>query len=168
MEAVDDVADGEDLAKRIKPVTVRILPGLRLCSSWLLKSVHILKGLSVDDFLQDDITQLWHTYAGTLALMTTVFPIWDLEEVPEVTYMLEEDADTIGFQPLVDDKTKKIWHTKGTESMKARFCDRGIERVSGDSEMLARVKELLVDGLMLATEDKVCHVTPDEHGTPAN
>ncbi|KAK3725505.1 hypothetical protein LTR37_000475 [Vermiconidia calcicola] len=159
LRTVDTVmadAEGEDavqLGSRLTDITRRTLPALRLYSAWLLPITHLLDGLSEDETLKEAIDQFWPIYAKAVDLIATVFPIWDLEDLPEVSYLMEEDADTLGFKPLVDEKTKKIWCNKQTGATKPRFSDRGIVRASADEEMLARVKDLLFDGLFLANDD---------------
>lgn len=158
LKTVDSSTNGEDetnveLATRLTEVTRRILPALRLYSSWLLSMINLLTGLSTEEYLKDAIDQFWGVYARSVDLIAAVFPIWDLEDLPEITYMLEEDTDTIGFKPLMHERTDKIWRNKRTGMLKARFSDLGVERASLDEEMVARVKDFLADGLFLANDD---------------
>jgi hypothetical protein len=103
--------------------------------------------------LKDAIEQFWPIYAKAVDIVAALFPIWDLEDVVDVKYMLEEDAETLGFKPLFSDKTNKVWYEKDTGALKARFSDIRVQRVSGDEEMLVRVKDFLADGLYLANDD---------------
>ncbi|KAH7347985.1 hypothetical protein BKA66DRAFT_601805 [Pyrenochaeta sp. MPI-SDFR-AT-0127] len=59
--------------------------------------------------------------------------------------MLEEDTDTIGFQPLISPDTMKVWYIGDT--VKQKWTD--LERNHPNVEMLMRVKDLLIDGLLL-------------------
>lgn len=145
--------DDLDLVTRVTDIARRVLPALRLYSSWLLTMTHLLDGLSGDDFLKEAIDQFWPIYAKVIDIVAAIFPIWDLEDLDEITYMLEEDADTQQFKPLVNERTNKIWCYKTTGQAKPRFFDHGVERASTDEEMLARVRELLSDGLFLANDD---------------
>ena len=145
--------DELDLATRVTHLARRVLPAIRLYSSWLLTMTHLIDGLSSDDLLKEAIDQFWPIYAKVIDLVAAIFPIWDLEDLDEITYMLEEDADTIEFKPLMNDKTNKIWSYKTTGGAKPRFFDRGVERASVNEEMLGRVRELLTDGLFLANDD---------------
>ena len=145
--------DGLDLATRITDIARRVLPALRLYSSWLLTVTHLLEGLSGDDFLKESVDHFWPIYAKVIDIVAVIFPIWDLEDLDEITYMLEEDADTLEFKPLMNERTNKIWCYKTTGGAKPRFFDRSVERATGDEEMLARVRELLSDGLFLANDD---------------
>ena len=114
---------------------------------------HLIEGLFTDDLLKEAIDQFWPIYAKVIDLVAAIFPIWDLEDLDEITYMLEEDADTLEFKPLMHDRTRKIWCYKTTGEAKPRYFDHGVERASVDEEMLARVRELLTDGLFLANDD---------------
>jgi hypothetical protein len=138
---------------RVTDLARRILPALRLYSSWLLTVTHLIEGLSTDDLLKEAIDQFWPIYAKVIDLVAAIFPIWDLEDLDEITYLLEEDAEALEFKPLMNDRTKKIWCYKTTGEAKLRYFDRGVERASVDEEMLARVRELLTDGLFLANDD---------------
>ena len=145
--------EGTDLASRLTDVSRRVLPALRLYSSWLLSTTNLLAGLSTEESLTGAIDQFWRTYARSVDVIAAVFPIWDLEDLDEVTYCLEEDVDTIGFKPILHERANKIWRNKQTGLLKHRFSDAGVTRASIDEEMLARVKEFLVDGLFLANDD---------------
>ena len=114
---------------------------------------HLLEGLSGDDFLKASIDHFWPIYAKVIDIVAVIFPIWDLEDLDEITYMVEEDAETLEFKPLLNERTTKIWCYKTTGGAKPRFFDRSVERATGDEEMLARVRELLSDGLFLANDD---------------
>lgn len=157
LQAIDLTTTSEDdeldLATRVTAVSRSILPALRLYSSWLLTMTPMLAGLTADDLLGEAIDQFWPIYAKVIDLVAAIFPIWDLEDLDEITYMLEEDADTIEFKPLQHARTKKIWNYKTTGQAKPRFSDHGVERASADLEMLARVREFLTDGLFLANDD---------------
>lgn len=146
--------DETHLAVRLTETARRVLPVLRLYSSWLLLNTHLLEGLTTDDILKDAIDEFWRIYAKTVDLIAAVFPIWDLEDLDEVSYLLEEDADTLGFKPINDAKTTKVWYNANTGTVKPRFCDRGVKRLTTDDETMARVKDFLVDGLYLANDDE--------------
>ena len=145
--------DDIQLATRLTELAHRVLPALRLYSAWLLPTTHLLEGLATDDLLKDAIDQFWPIYAKAVDLVAAIFQIWDLEDLPEITYMLEEDAETLEFKPLMNEKTNKIWIDKKTGATKPRFSDRGVKRASADDEMLARIKAFLADGLYLANDD---------------
>lgn len=157
---------GAELVTKLMPITLRILPALRLYSSWLLLNTHLVQGLASNVFLAMSIQRFWHLYARTLDLVAADFPIWDLEDSPELTYMLEEDAETLGFLPLSDDGsslTKRLWYDKQTGALKARFSDRSVARLSDAEEMLARILGFLEAGSFVA--NNIDHTPVNIRGT---
>lgn len=163
VRAVDPMAVHDDeLAPKLSPTARRILPGLRLYSAWLLPNVHLLAGLASDDFLQGAIDAFWHGYTRVIGLLADedVFGVWALDDY-NVPYMLEEDADTVGYHPLQNHFTKvwSNWYKKETGVMKPRFSDAQVVRWGLEEEMLARVKGLLDDGMHLAYEVKEAPIT---------
>ena len=144
-------ADGEiDLTARLTLILRHVLPALRIYSAWLLPSVPLLAGVAGFDQLANPVDTFWTIYAKTVDLIALVFPIWDLDELPELQYLLQEDADTLGFKPLMDEKTNKLWFQQ-SGARKPRWSDAGIKQLSGDTEMLVRAKSFLADGVSLAT-----------------
>jgi hypothetical protein len=145
--------DDAELAVKITPALRRILPSLCLYNMWLISMVHMVVGLASEPFLAPSIAQFWPCYARAIDLIAQGFPIWDLEDTDDVSYMLEEDVDTIEFQPLMDAKTMKIWQDKKTGLLKRKFTDADVVKSSQDDEMLQRIKNFLSDGLYLANDD---------------
>ena len=139
----------------ITAVTRRVLPGLRQYSSWLSCNASILAAQIGDNTLNVQIKELWKIYANTLTLLTATF---STSSLPVIDYLLEEDADTIGFMPFENDRTHERYYFFDTPTQnkvyKPRFHDEGVERQHPNLEMLGRVRELLTDGLTLAL-DKV-------------
>lgn len=142
-----------DLVKRLTPIARRVLPTLRLYGIWLLPATPLLAGVAEYEILKAAVDSFWHIYAQTIDLMAAVFPIWDLDDLEALGYLLEEDADTLAFLPLVDDKTQKVWRDKQTDGVKPKWSDQGVAQASVEHEMLARIKDLLADGVSLATYD---------------
>lgn len=137
------------LANNITDQARHILPCLRLYSTWLLSNAHILTAGVCDELLQKTVAHLWSTYTATLSAIATAFPF---RELPEVGYQLEEDVDAFGFQPLESDRAQKLWYAQGSTEPKPKFSDPDLCRLDIDTEMLARVRELLVDALHLAVD----------------
>lgn len=149
-----EMADAE-LTEKVLPTSARLLDALRLYSAWLLENTHLLFGLAGDATLGKSIEGFWKTYGRTLDLVATNFPIWDLEEVAELPYMLEEDADSIAFLPIAErcyDKNKKLWLDKTTSEVKPRSSDHATCRATPEVEMLARIYGFLEDGLYIAND----------------
>ncbi|KAF2197789.1 hypothetical protein GQ43DRAFT_190367 [Delitschia confertaspora ATCC 74209] len=150
---LERVTDGENVTdssgskgspspEKITAVARRILPGLRLYSIWFTRYWNVLNANIADTLTKVEIQELWKAYAETLTLLAMTFPS---EELPQDDYMLEEDVETIGFQPLFCEETKKTWYHEGV--MKRKWSDEG--RSHPNIEMRMRVRDLLIDGLLL-------------------
>lgn len=138
---------------RITAVTRRVLPALRQYSSWLISNAKILAAQVGDNVLNVQVRELWKIYATTLTLLTSTFPVSDL---PLIEYLLDEDEDTVGFKPLDNENTKHRYYN-GIDLVvqKPRYHDRGIQRHHPNVEMLGRVRDLLTDGMLQHSDDKV-------------
>lgn len=142
----DDVTKNGDkpvqLSDKITAVARRTLPGLRLYSTWFSRYWQVLNANIADTLTTVDVQELWKAYAATLTLLASSFPV---DQLPQENYMLEEDTDTIGFQPLISPDSMKLWYNDDT--IKPKWTD--LERNHPNVEMLMRVKDLLIDGLLL-------------------
>jgi hypothetical protein len=140
----DDVTRGADhtpqLSDKITAVARRILPALRLYSAWFSETYRVLCANVADTLTEVEVTELWKAYAGTLTLLASGFPAGEL---PEDQYMLEEDCDTIGFQPLA--KASRLWYYGDSQKPKGTELERSHPNI----EMLMRIRDLLTDGLHL-------------------
>jgi hypothetical protein len=134
------------LSEKITAVARRILPGLRLYSTWFTRYWHVLNANVADTLTVVEVQELWKAYAATLTLLASSFPA---DQLPSDNYMLEEDTDTIGFEPLVSPETMRMWYnnTDTDTTMKLKWSD--LERNHPNIEMLMRVRDLLVDGVTL-------------------
>lgn len=140
---------------KVTAVARRVLPALRQYSSWLVSNAALLVAEVGDTSLNVQIKELWKIYASTLTLLATTFPV---SELPRIEYLLEEDVDTLGFKPFTNDRTWKRYfqdQNRETRNRKPKWNDRGVERQHPNVEMLGRIRDFLVDGLTLAT-DEVC------------
>ncbi|KAF1835822.1 hypothetical protein BDW02DRAFT_494931 [Decorospora gaudefroyi] len=137
------------LSDKITAVARRILPGLRLYSTWFTRYWTILNSnlAGIADTLNTvDVQELWKAYAATLSLLASSFPV-DL--LPPENYMLEEDTDMIGLEPLIHPSTMKVWYEG--DKLKPKWTE--IERNHPNVEMLMRIKDLLIDGLLLTQNE---------------
>ncbi|KAF2641842.1 hypothetical protein P280DRAFT_479110 [Massarina eburnea CBS 473.64] len=135
--------DGEaQLSDKVTVVARRVLPGLRLYSIWFARYWEVLNANIADTLTKVEVQELWRSYAETLTLLASSFPV---DQLPTDSYMLEEEIETIGFQPLVSPDTLKVWYNDGDLKPKGTELERNHPNV----EMLMRVRELLVDGLIL-------------------
>lgn len=94
-----------------------------------------------------DVQELWKAYAATLTLLASGFPV---DQLPVEEYMHEEDTDTIGFRPLTSNVANRLWYSGAT--LKQKWTD--VERNHPNVEMLMRVKDLLIDGLVLTQNNE--------------
>lgn len=129
--AVGDKTEND--AQTVSAVGRRMLPGLRLYSTWLRINHQTLTDQLADTSMSVLIKQLWQTYANTLSLLAATFPV---ERLPHLEYLLDEDDDTIGFMPFdpVNGEKKFNWDNNSTE------------QAHPNDEMLARIRFLLEDG----------------------
>lgn len=145
--------DDVELANKILVASARVLPSLRVYSCWLYQNYQLLLGLKSDPTLSGSIEGFWKAYGRTLDLVASNFTIWELENYCPVPYMLEEDVNTLGFQPLIDEsggKANKVWKHMPSGIAKPLFSDRSVVRFSPAEEMLCRVYGFLEDGLFFA------------------
>ncbi|KAF3925752.1 hypothetical protein ABW20_dc0100487 [Dactylellina cionopaga] len=133
----------ESVADLVSAVTRRMLPSLRLYSAWLLISHHILVNETNDMSLNVQVKQLWQTYATTLSLLLSTFPMGTLRPSQ---YLLEEDDDIGGFKPLMDISDSR---RLGKEVARVQ------ERDHPNQESLARILYLIEDGIELCTAGNV-------------
>ncbi|KAJ6264865.1 hypothetical protein Dda_1018 [Drechslerella dactyloides] len=133
----------ENVADLVSAVTRRMLPSLRLYSAWLLISHHILVNETSDMSLNVQVKQLWQTYATTLSLLLSSFPMGTLKPSH---YVLEEDEDIAGFKPLMEiSDSRRV----GKELPKDKELDHP------NQESLARILYLIEDGIELCTPGTV-------------
>jgi hypothetical protein len=130
---------------QITPVTRRILPHLRLYSGWLLSTVQLLLS---NQSVQVPLEKLWQVYAEALSLLTNAFSILDL---PEISYLLDEDQDTVAFTPF-NNFVKEKRFCDGTGQIKPAHTDAAFGPRSPDNDMLYRIKCLIKEGVYLCRQ----------------
>lgn len=133
---------------RVTPLMRRVLPCLRLYSSWLLWSLPLLtRPLHEGKFhesLMHDLKRMWSIYTRALQSMVDAFAA---SELIAIDYLLEEDSETIGFMPFQTPVVKERFLEDG----KYRKADRhSAKRHHPNKEMLGRVRDFISDGLKLA------------------
>lgn len=136
------LAELECSAEKVTAVAHEILPVLRQYSSWLLSNSELLVSETRDSGLNVQIKEFWNVYASALTLLTSTFEVADL---PEVDYLLEEDEEALGFAPLVNDATNRRF-TDNSGQLKPRLSE---SRRPANAEMLFRIREFVIDGLDL-------------------
>lgn len=138
-------------SNRITAVARRLLPALRQYSSWLTVNLSLLVNKVGDNMLEVQVREMWRTYANTLTIITSTF---DVSELPSIEYLLEEDEDTICFQPFKDDTSTRYRPSDSTD-MKPIFHAQGVERQHPNLDMLGRIGDFLLVGVKLAMENQV-------------
>lgn len=136
---------------KVTLVARRILPALRTYSSWLLTTSDFLiaQKEEKDSSLAVQIQEFWNIYASTLTLLASTF---DIVNLPEIDYLLEEDEETLGFAPL-DQRATSRRFIGTNHQLKPRLHDPGIERNHPNMEMLYRIREFVIDGLDLVVRN---------------
>ena len=138
---------------KLTAVTRRVLPSLRQYSSWLVSNASILAAQAGDASLSVEVRELWKIYASTLTLLASTFPV---SELPSIEYLLEEDVDTLGFKPFMNEHTTRRYYSADTVSPKPKFHDQGIQRNHPNVEMYGRVRDFLTDGMFLQLQEVIC------------
>jgi len=130
-------------AENLTAIGRRMLPSLRLYSTWLQVNHQTLVNQHAGTALSVLIKQLWQTYANTLSLLAATF---SMENVPTLDYLLEEDDDTLGFRPFAQ--------VNGTTAANWKDEQRGErDHVHPNEEVLARIHFLLEDGKQLCLKE---------------
>ncbi|CAI7675585.1 unnamed protein product [Penicillium pancosmium] len=155
--AEDSSTSSKDTARngpdKITGVARRILPALRHYSSWLLVTHEFLVAQKdeKDSALSIQIQEFWKIYAETLTLLASTF---DVAQLPEIDYLLEDDEESLGFVPLDQAATSRRYiGTNG--QLKPRMNDPGVERSHPNMEMLYRIREFVIDGLDLVVGNRI-------------
>jgi len=145
-----DDANSSGLAQpKITASTRRILPALRHYSSWLICNINVLIEYTDQSGLGDLIKVFFGLYASTMTLLASTF---DLNSLPLIEYLLEEDEDTIAFKPLRGHNRSRYFE-QSSGTLKQKFYTHGVERHHPNVEMLGRIRDLLTDAVALAVRD---------------
>ena len=132
------------------------------------------------------IEEFWRVYATSLSILSSFLA--GRKEFPEISYLLPEDEETVGFVPLSQDARngKRWWCVPkkiqkedrlldGSDNDKAkeifekkpRIGDRGVKRQHETMEMLARIRDLVRDGEEVVEKEEKIPVsigkTTEEH-----
>ncbi len=137
-------------SEQISAVARRVLPGLRHYSSWLTSNAAVLTAQLGDSSLIVQIKELWKIYASTLTLLASTFEVSDL---PSIEYLLEEDEDTLGFKPFINDRAKRRYYYQDSIAQKPKWHQNGVERHHPNVEMFGRIRDFLTEGLLLAVDE---------------
>lgn len=154
---LEDPAVGEDLPnessppstshERITVVSRRVLPSLRQYSVWLVTRAQLLVDLDTGA-TRLHIHEMWKVYADILAQLANIFPPSD---ITPIQYLLEEDENTIGFNPLRSPQLPLASNLYSLDSgkLKSRTTDLGTARHHPNVEMRGRIRDIIICGLVL-------------------
>jgi Est1 DNA/RNA binding domain len=143
-----ETPSSKDPSKRFSATARRILPGLRQYSTWLISNVSHLLALEHHEFLSVQVVEFWRVYAKSLDLLAATF---QMSELPQLDYLLDEDEDTIAFVPFANASASRRYFQPGGITLKRRARDQGVERDHPSVKLLFRVRGILEDGIDLAT-----------------
>lgn len=128
----------------LNPIVCRVLPVIRIFSSWLSKLTDVVSS----DFVRDEAkANLWTALAAALSSVTASFPT---DQLPSIEHLLDEDEETIKYPPLVPSEDNNIWYADGM--LRPRWHDISDNDRDTTTEMLFRVKGFLVAGLGISVE----------------
>ncbi|KAM5444633.1 hypothetical protein MferCBS31731_000087 [Microsporum ferrugineum] len=152
------LAELECSADKVTSVAYSILPALRHYSSWLLVNSPVLVSApeTKDSPLCIQIKELWKSYANALTLLTSTF---DVANLPEVEYLLEEDENTLGFKPFAYESTMRRYGPPGATKPRRLHTETS---TSNNTDMLFRIREFVIDGLDLVVHEKIPIVMVDK------
>ena len=143
-------------ADTVTAVMHRVLPGIRHYSSWLLYSAESSISCSSQQKFpkatKSNLQGLWALYARVL---TGFMKSFDVTDLPDIDYLLEEDEDTIGFVPF---RTYNV-QDRFMYGEKPKPCGRLVARHHPTQEMLGRIKDLLRDGIQLVSWKVYLHAS---------
>jgi hypothetical protein len=136
-----------DCSEKLTAVVRRVLPALRHYSSWLRSSFSSLYK-QTDETVVAHVREFWKRYSEALTVLTTTF---DIETLPAIDYLLEEDLDTVAFAPLSNGASANRYRERN--QIKPKISDVGVYRRHPNQEMLARVRGLVLDGIQIIVND---------------
>jgi len=125
----------------------RVLPVLRLYSSWLYKNISVLAN-DIDPTFAPLQAELWSAFARNLSLINAKFAPDRLPSPLE--NMLDEDEDTIGFKALHCDENQYVWYNE--RGLRPRWHEMPPQQRSVGTEMLSRLRDLLTVGVALVVD----------------
>lgn len=142
--------DRSDRLNVLAPVSRRLLPGLRLYSSWLMSRAALLSAHLGDATFREPIKDFWATYVEvlTLILSTTSFA-----NLPQLEYLLEEDEEIIGFGPLQEEQHQQKFLDPSTLKRKPKHHEQGVKRHHPNVETLCRIRDFVEDAIELAENE---------------
>ncbi|KAK2774531.1 hypothetical protein FQN53_003651 [Emmonsiellopsis sp. PD_33] len=137
-------------SEKITSAAQSVLPPLRHYSSWLISNSTSLVSQSPGSSVYVQISAFLKMYTKTLNILTSSF---DAPNLPDVNYLLYEDEDALSFSPLMNAITAaKYVDDRGQKTARASDVEK---KFPVDVEMLYRVREFIIHGLQLVTQEKI-------------
>ena len=132
---------------KLTVITRHILPSLRLCVSWVASHSE-LKDIEQGAISQDR-AEMWQSLTSVLTLLTATFQV---DGLPLVEYVLQEDEDTLGFLPLETEQAAHRYCFLGTNNRKPSVHSKTVQRHHPNYEMLSRVRDILADAVRMVVD----------------
>jgi hypothetical protein len=175
---LEDPASGEELPngeggsrsdrpnEKITAVAARVFPALRQYSVWLASGAGLILTSAGTASIQVHAKEMWMMYADVLTRLANFFPV---EQLGSVSYLLEEDESTVGFQPLRNPSLAPECNLYVDEKgeLKPRITDLNVKRDLPHVEMQARVLNILLCGLSLQLKAEIPLALSSDTGAPA-
>ncbi|KAL8642073.1 MAG: hypothetical protein Q9228_001210 [Teloschistes exilis] len=143
---------GIEKSRALPPIARRLLPCIRYYQSWLTSRAALLSIHLSDAVMGPLVQELWAVYAATLSSLVS---ITSFEDIPRLEYLLEEDEEVLGFQPLHDGQPEQRYIDMASQKARPRCHAKGVKRHHPNIEMLCRVRDFVEDALELAQSDHV-------------
>lgn len=128
----------------------KLLPSLRYYSAWLISRAALLSVHLGDVTMDHVVKNFWMTYADTMSLLMCVT---EINDVPRLQYLLEEDVSIIGFRPLQEVQLQRKPSIAAAFIRRVNHEDVDLAPVPSDIEVQCRIRDLLEDILELAESD---------------
>lgn len=76
-----------------------------------------------------------------------------LENLPQLEYLLEEDEEIIGFKPLQEGELQQKYFFPNYTSRKPKCHEQGVKRHHPNTESLCRIRDFMQDAIELASNE---------------
>ena len=152
---LNDVEKGQQVLRsmpkpaedKITPVMRKLLPSLVNYSSWLVMNAELFPSITGDgpffDTFGTDVEEFWLVYAMAL---TRIMRNFEVKDLPDIDYLLDEDEETIGFKPFQDLRLRDRYVYNGTR----KLSGSSTARFHPMKEMLGRLRRLVKDGTLIS------------------
>ncbi|KAL9037901.1 MAG: hypothetical protein Q9180_003458 [Flavoplaca navasiana] len=147
-----NLAQGGNTGNPITSAVRRLLPSLRYYSAWLISRAALLSVHLGDVTMDHVVKNFWVTYADTMSLLMSVT---EINDSPQLQYLLEEDVSIIGFRPLQEVQLQRKPSISAAFMRGVNHEDVDLAPVPSDIEVRCRIRALLEDILELAESDTI-------------